>query len=58
MVSVLEHFVTDLNKSPEKIAGMFDAIAGNYDLLNRLLSAGIDQRWRKKAILSGALGSA
>ena len=41
---------TDLNKSPERIAGMFDAIAGNYDFLNHLLSAGIDRRWRRRAI--------
>jgi demethylmenaquinone methyltransferase/2-methoxy-6-polyprenyl-1,4-benzoquinol methylase len=47
--------LTDLSKSPERIAGMFDAIAGRYDLLNHLLSAGIDRRWRKRAIRSLAL---
>jgi demethylmenaquinone methyltransferase/2-methoxy-6-polyprenyl-1,4-benzoquinol methylase len=42
----------DLSKSPARIAGMFDAIAGRYDLLNHVLSAGIDQRWRRRAIAS------
>jgi demethylmenaquinone methyltransferase/2-methoxy-6-polyprenyl-1,4-benzoquinol methylase len=44
--------LTDISKSPERIAGMFDAIAGRYDLLNHLLSAGIDRRWRRRAIES------
>jgi demethylmenaquinone methyltransferase/2-methoxy-6-polyprenyl-1,4-benzoquinol methylase len=39
-------------KQPDQIAGMFDAIAPRYDLLNRVLSAGIDRRWRKRAIVS------
>jgi len=43
------------DKTPDRIAGMFDAIAPRYDLLNRLLSAGIDRWWRKRAIDSLAL---
>ena len=31
---------------------MFDAIAGRYDFLNHVLSAGLDTRWRRRAIAS------
>ena len=42
-------------KQPDRIAGMFDAIARRYDLLNRVLSAGLDQRWRARAVAALAL---
>ncbi len=38
------------DKTPSRIAGMFDAIAPRYDLLNHLLSAGLDRRWRATAV--------
>ena len=44
--------VANPDKRPDRIATMFDAIAPRYDLLNRVLSAGIDRRWRRKAIES------
>ena len=34
----------------EQVAEMFDNISPRYDLLNRVLSVGIDILWRKKAI--------
>jgi demethylmenaquinone methyltransferase/2-methoxy-6-polyprenyl-1,4-benzoquinol methylase len=44
-----------VSKSPDRIEGMFDAIAGRYDVLNHVLSAGIDYTWRRRAIASLAL---
>jgi len=44
-----------VSKAPDRIAGMFDAIALRYDLLNHLLSAGIDRRWRSRAVRALAL---
>jgi demethylmenaquinone methyltransferase/2-methoxy-6-polyprenyl-1,4-benzoquinol methylase len=41
---------TAVDKTPARIAGMFDAIAPRYDLLNRVLSAGLDRRWRDIAV--------
>jgi demethylmenaquinone methyltransferase / 2-methoxy-6-polyprenyl-1,4-benzoquinol methylase len=43
----------DMNSEMSKkaqVEEMFDSISGKYDFLNRFLSLGIDQGWRKKAI--------
>ena len=40
---------SDVSKK-QQVAQMFDNIAYRYDFLNRFLSAGIDIRWRKKAL--------
>ena len=41
-----------VTKEARSVEQMFSAIAPRYDLLNRLLSAGIDKKWRRRAALS------
>jgi demethylmenaquinone methyltransferase/2-methoxy-6-polyprenyl-1,4-benzoquinol methylase len=38
-----------LNKDPDEVAAMFDAVAQRYDLVNDLLSLGQTKVWRKVA---------
>ena len=48
-MAVLPYQKTEGSKK-EQIARMFDSISARYDLLNHVLSFGIDILWRKKAI--------
>ena len=47
------------DKSPDRIAAMFDRVAPRYDFLNHFLSAGIDRRWRRRLVrtLRGRIAS-
>src|SRR6187549_2041787 len=45
----IKPFVSDKAKK-QQVEEMFDGLAARYDLMNRLFSAGIDMKWRKKTI--------
>ncbi len=43
--------MSDATLAPRDGSGeMFDRIASRYDLLNRIISLGIDQRWRRRTV--------
>jgi len=45
-----------LRSEPLRVAAMFGRIAGRYDLLNTLMTAGLDRRWRRLAAVEAGLG--
>ncbi len=47
--SILPYKDSSLGKK-EQVTQMFDTISGNYDGLNRVISLGIDVKWRKKVV--------
>ena len=38
-----------LDKRPDEVAAMFDGVARRYDVVNTVLSGGMDRLWRKRA---------
>ncbi|MFT3770857.1 MAG: bifunctional demethylmenaquinone methyltransferase/2-methoxy-6-polyprenyl-1,4-benzoquinol methylase UbiE [Minicystis sp.] len=54
-VSVKEQRPGSMGSARPGSGEMFDAIAPRYDLLNRLISLGLDQGWRKKTVAAMSL---
>lgn len=50
MSSTVKPYSDSESGKKEQVEQMFDNISGKYDLLNRVLSMGIDTSWRKKVV--------
>ncbi len=50
----MQSFRADLDKHRSDVATMFDGVARRYDLLNSILSLGLDARWRERCVVAVA----
>jgi demethylmenaquinone methyltransferase / 2-methoxy-6-polyprenyl-1,4-benzoquinol methylase len=46
----------DASPEPGRVLRMFDGIAGSYDRLNDLMTAGLHHRWRELAVMVAGVG--
>ncbi len=46
----------DASPEPGKVKAMFDAIAGSYDRMNDLMTAGLHHRWRAAGVMLARVG--
>jgi demethylmenaquinone methyltransferase / 2-methoxy-6-polyprenyl-1,4-benzoquinol methylase len=46
----------DASPEPGRVLNMFDRIAGSYDRLNDLMTAGLHHRWRELAVMVARVG--
>jgi demethylmenaquinone methyltransferase / 2-methoxy-6-polyprenyl-1,4-benzoquinol methylase len=46
-----------VDRDPSRIAAMFGGIVPRYDLMNRLMTAGLDVRWRRVAVAQAGLAA-
>jgi demethylmenaquinone methyltransferase / 2-methoxy-6-polyprenyl-1,4-benzoquinol methylase len=49
--------VTRDTLEPREVERMFDRIAGPYDMMNRVMTAGLDRRWRELAAEATGVGN-
>jgi demethylmenaquinone methyltransferase/2-methoxy-6-polyprenyl-1,4-benzoquinol methylase len=47
----------EVERDPQQIEAMFSRIARRYDLMNLLMTAGLDRRWRRRAAAAAELPS-
>lgn len=47
---------TDASPDPGRVRQMFDGIAGSYDRLNDLMTAGLHHRWREMGVMLARVG--
>ena len=50
MSSKVKPYKNSVLSKKEQVTNMFDTISKEYDSLNRIISFGIDVKWRKKVV--------
>ncbi len=45
-----QHALPTGEEKTRAVRSMFDAIAGRYEMVNKLMTLGLDARWRRRAV--------